>query len=354
MAISLRRAAPRASIMLATFSDAISRTTAAMQSSRMAGTASPLSEEGPVDTFSRERGRTNSVWSLFSTGQAFCIAAATPASCASAAARVMPGRSRPTAIRAWLSRAASGAAVVLEIVDHGFVDAERHVEFGADQGGGAGEALRGDADHREQAPVEAQRPAEHRGIGAVALPEGIADDHHRDGAAGALLFGGKHAAAEQRDAHRVEVVRRNHVGEQAARGVAFGEADHRQVVGRQAGENAALPAQIDEVGVGERPVVVGLPGVAAVEPHQFLGLVNRQRLQQEGVHQAENRGIGADTQSQNQHGGCGETRSLGKHPDSVRKTVHPFTFKTWDVVRCGDGSEKFTKQYFSVLSKTLD
>ncbi len=104
MAISLRRAAPRASIMFATFRDAMSKTTAAMHSNRIAGTAKPVSEAGLVEITSRERGRTNSVWSLFSTGQAFCIAAATPASCASAAVRVMPGRSRAMAIKAWLSR----------------------------------------------------------------------------------------------------------------------------------------------------------------------------------------------------------------------------------------------------------
>jgi len=141
-----------------------------------------------------------------------------------------------------MSRRPPPSARVFEIVDQDFIGAEGRVEFGADEGGGAGETFRGDTDHGKQSPVEAERAAEHRGVGAVAFPEGIADNHHCGSAAGAFLIGGKNAAAEQRDADDVEVVRRHHIGEQTSRGVAFGEAHHRQVVCPQAGEDSDLAA----------------------------------------------------------------------------------------------------------------
>src|SRR5260370_37860154 len=53
-------------------------------------------------------------------------------------------------------------------------------------------------------PVEAKRAAEHRGVGAVAFPEGIADNRHGGSAAGAFLIGGKNAGPEARDAPAVD------------------------------------------------------------------------------------------------------------------------------------------------------
>ena len=239
------------------------------------------------------------------------------------------------------------AAAVFEIVDKGVVGAEGRVELGADEGGGAGETFPGDADDGEQSPVEAERAAEHCGVGTVALPEGIADNHHGSGAAGAFLIGGKDTAAEQRGADDVEVVRGDRVGEQAARGVAFGEAHHREIVRRKAGENSGLAAQIDVVGVGEGAVVIGLAGVAAVEADELVGLADGERLQQEGVHEAENRGIGADTQGEHEHGGGGEGRFPGEHPDAVREIVHRIHLEPGPTFRL---PEKFTKMLFG-LSK---
>ena len=181
------------------------------------------------------------------------------------------------------------------------------------------------------------------------------------GAAGAFLLGGEDAAAEQRDAHEVEIVRRDHVGEQAASGVAFGEADHREVVGRETGEDAVLATQIDEVGVGEGAVAIGFTGIAAVEPYEFLGLVDGQGFQQEGIDEAENRGIGADAESQHQHGGCGESRvswqvpgCRGKNCSSVHLQMDfNVQISSASSMSYATGARKVREMLLIVLSKTL-
>ena len=66
IATSLRRVVPRASIMFATFSDAISSTTAATPSSSVAGTTNSESVEGSVEISIRPSRRTMNVWSLSS------------------------------------------------------------------------------------------------------------------------------------------------------------------------------------------------------------------------------------------------------------------------------------------------
>ena len=112
IAISFRRAAPRAIIMFDRFSDAISSTTAESDSSRIAGTRIDESSVGLVETLRRESGLTSSAWSLFKAGYACSICDDNTASGAVAASWLMPSRYRPTRISDALSRAVSGLPCV--------------------------------------------------------------------------------------------------------------------------------------------------------------------------------------------------------------------------------------------------
>jgi hypothetical protein len=100
IAISLWRADPRASIMLARLSEAINRTTAGMDIvNRMtSGTDCPPSS-GFGETLSRASECTINVWSLFSAGYAFSIRDATTASWTLASRSVSPDFNRPIKIK---------------------------------------------------------------------------------------------------------------------------------------------------------------------------------------------------------------------------------------------------------------
>ncbi len=95
IAISLRRAAPRASIMFARLRHATSSTTTAIPSSNGAIEFSPLSVSGFVLTVLRDTGAAMNVWSFCSTGYAFSKLTASPSSAGLAVALVIPGLSRP-------------------------------------------------------------------------------------------------------------------------------------------------------------------------------------------------------------------------------------------------------------------
>ena len=69
-----------------------------------------------------------------------------------------------------------------------------------------------------------------------------------------------------------------------------------------AGEEVLMIAQVFPLRVGERGAAAGGGSVGAcVQQREPLGLVHRQRLQHQGVHETEDRHVRADAERQRQH-----------------------------------------------------
>ena len=57
--------------------------------------------------------------------------------------------------------------------------------------------------------------------------------------------------------------------------------------------------------------------ISAEDTHDLLGVLDKQGPQKKSVYQAENRGVGADSERQYDHRRDGERRLIPKHPDAV-------------------------------------
>ena len=98
MAISFRRAVPRANSMFAKFRHATNNTTMAMPSKSGTICVASLSFAGPVSTDVRETGVVTNVWFFCSTGNALFKFAAKPLSEGATVGGGTPGFNRPTII----------------------------------------------------------------------------------------------------------------------------------------------------------------------------------------------------------------------------------------------------------------
>ena len=172
------------------------------------------------------------------------------------------------------------------------------------------EASLADSDDGEGVAVEANGLADDVGSAAKLFdPETVSE--HGDGvaAADAIVLGGKHAADERPDAEHLEIVATDDRLGDPARGAVDGEIDRLGAFGQQAGEDLLLIAEPSVGRVGPAPLTRH-PAVAdslGIENDQLAGALDRQRFEQDLVHEAEHRGVGADAESQRQqsHGGEG-------------------------------------------------
>ena len=184
-AISFRRAAPRASIMLVRLRHAMSSTSAghAHEQRREHRQLRIVLRPG-ADARSRANRSTTISWSLFSTGSRPTKLRERPAIIGRAASTLeTPAKPADQHQRVVLRVAQpAGAAVANHFVRHRRVDPERQPELRGHERDGAGKALRGDADDLVVARVEAHGSPEHvRGRNAGSPRETVSHDHDRAG-----------------------------------------------------------------------------------------------------------------------------------------------------------------------------
>src|SRR5215469_9974955 len=58
-----------------------------------------------------------------------------------------------------------------------------------------------------------------------------------------------------------------------------------------------------------------------LEHHQMLGIVYGQRSQQDGIHQAEDGRVGADAESEGEHGNASEAGRFAEHAESEAEVL---------------------------------
>src|SRR5580704_4169887 len=90
-----------------------------------------------------------------------------------------------------------------------------------------------------------------------------------------------------------------------------------QLIVKRARERAAFRSCNAEIGIaitiGARAAKFGLMPRAPLEHYQLLGVLDRQRFQHQGIDQAENRRIRADSERQSEHRDGGEPGILSQN-----------------------------------------
>ncbi len=186
--------------------------------------------------------------------------------------------------------------------------------------GREGEARRKHAHDRDGLAGEAQRRAEHLGIGAQPRPpEGVGEDD-RARAAGLVLAGEEAAAEGRTDPEDVEEVGGNVEGGQLLGIGPPGPRDLRDLVPGDGGEQArglelaeGLPGERELPPLG---VVLDLP-----EVHQSLRLGVGHAAHQGRVHHGEDGGVEADAEREGDDGHRGEGGAVGQGAEPVAEVL---------------------------------
>jgi hypothetical protein len=186
----------------------------------------------------------------------------------------------------------------------------------------ARERRRQHADDRVRTSVERQRPADHVALTAeVRLPETVGEKN--DGrTAGPLLVGGEGPSELRSDAEQREVVLRDHQRENLL-GVAE-TGDGVGVEGRN-GEVAEHPLALAhhlEARPGEAPLDDVLLRVRRAELHDTPRVPVGQGREEDRVDEAEDGGVGADSERQRDHRDGREPGRLPQRTDGVANRLH--------------------------------
>ena len=178
-----------------------------------------------------------------------------------------------------------------------------------------------DADDRERLLVERQVPADDKGIGAQTLPpEEVAHHHDVIGAAVHVAIVDHLAKHGPEPEHPEEAGRRDAADDRVGLAARPGDerlgARHARALERPA---RARPVR-DVAGRGAAPVADD--GIRLAQDHGPLGIGERQRAQQDGVHHGKDRGGRSDTERDRRHDGHRERRRLRERsqrkPDVVQ------------------------------------
>src|ERR1019366_512017 len=158
-------------------------------------------------------------------------------------------------------------------------------------------------------------------------PQTVADDGHAAGAELRIVVRPEQPAAERLDAEQVEVVRARHhrrprVGLAGARPLQ----PERKVAG-EAGEYLLLIAIVLVVLIRARrqAEVARLDGLLVLREHldDARRILNRERMQKDGVDHGEDRRVGADAEGQRQHGHRRESRLLDQYARRKAQILPP-------------------------------
>ena len=146
------------------------------------------------------------------------------------------------------------------------------------------------------------------------LPESLADDDDPFGV-GHVFRRGEAAAADDRRAEELEEVDRHLAGPQLLRERAPGVVHDAGAEDRDVLDDRIERFPVLELGGGgsrARPLRRRVE-----KQHQAVGIEERNRPQQDGVHDRENRRIGANPQRERGHRRTGERGTLPEHPQRI-------------------------------------
>jgi hypothetical protein len=175
----------------------------------------------------------------------------------------------------------------------------------------AGERRRRDANDRVRLAVDSDRLADGRRAGGVfTIPQPIGD-HCRARRARLVVFRQQRAADKRLHAEQLKVVAGHRLAHRKPRAVDQFHGGHRRAVGQHVGEHVVLRFEIEEVRIRAGRVAIA---VAAAGEHvdQPVRALDRQRLEQQGVDQREQRGVEADADGQRRDGDQSERRAAAQ------------------------------------------
>ena len=202
-------------------------------------------------------------------------------------------------------------------------EAHRQKQLGAKTVVGETEGSRHHSDHRVALVVEHNSLADESRVSPEPpLPQGVAENHGpqavrlvlaREKTSAERWLGSQHSKQIRRDRYAL-----NPLGLSTARQV------DRTPTSKtcHAVEEAGVLAPVAEVGAGD-----GSPDQRLVRPefrdvNQTVRVAVGQRLQEHGVHGAEDRCVRADAEGQRQDGNRRKARSLDKHPQAVARVLN--------------------------------
>ena len=152
------------------------------------------------------------------------------------------------------------------------------------------------------------------------LPERIADDCDAAGNCRAVVVRRQQASGRGRDPEHLEVITRHDLAGHARRTCAGGDREPSRCKAGHAGHRW-IAAEVDEVGVGE--VLWRRLGArrATRNPDQRGRMPDRRRLEQEQVHDREDRNVQPNPKRQDRQGREREARIPKEKPDRVPQVV---------------------------------
>ena len=197
-----------------------------------------------------------------------------------------------------------------------------HSEIDALPGVQSVEPRRRHADHAHRVTADRQQASDDAGIAAEPpLPERMAQDHDGVRPPRPVVLDGEQAADGGRDAQDLEEPTRHELTDGR-----FAEAvdAQRDALHAAAGQHATDQRPLDfepaQDGVGEADAAAARL-VAVRQRHQAVRPRHRQRRQQQAMHQAEDRAVGADADSQCDHDDRRERRGPSTQAQGVRQVA---------------------------------
>ncbi len=100
-------------------------------------------------------------------------------------------------------------------------------------------------------------------------------------------------------------------------------------------EAVGLSAPIAEI--GRRYLQLRQSGMSFPNPHEFAGIAKRQRLNQDGIDDAEERGVGSDAQGNGENRGQREGRPAAKRSDGG---AHFNSLRAWGGAQVRESGEE--------------
>ena len=179
-----------------------------------------------------------------------------------------------------------------------------------------------DADHGELLVIQTNRAAKDRRIAPErARPEALADHHDRR-TAGACLLRRERSPRERTHAEHGQELVGHDQSLKSDRLAGVWRVVHL-VAGKRGDLFHALAALLVVEKVGQRRRLARRAGVAIGLPHhgERVDVLHRRRPQQHGIDDAEDRGIGADTERHGQQGDDGEGGIADEQPEGIPKIL---------------------------------
>ena len=181
------------------------------------------------------------------------------------------------------------------------------------------------ADHRVGQRVHGDRPADDRGVAVVAAPPQLVAEHHDAGGSRPIVIGGEVAAERRGDAQHREQAPVDRRAEHALGLVSVRKSQAASLHPDQRLEGAGLGLVVRQVRERYAASAAAL-GPRRRHDRELAGLGKRQRVQQQPADHAEHRGVGADAERQADHRQPGGQRRLpqrpGRQSDVVEESVH--------------------------------